>query len=214
MSAAARVETVDVILPLAAAEDVLAWKRAVAERLKLPESQLGELRLRKHSIDARKSRIKVQLRIEAGIGGDLPEEPKLTADYPRVKAGAPVVVIVGSGPAGMFAALRCLELGRKPIVLERGVTFDAAFHDWANEVYSPEGLGGVSLLNFRKDILVTLMNLQGVPVRSYKVYRCWPSAYTALPELSANDNAVAIQSLTLQNEGWELDDAVVETAEF
>ena len=87
----------------------------------------------------------------------------------------------------------------EPIVLERGVTYDAAFHDWANEVYSPEGLGGVSLKNFRKDILVTLMNLQGVPVRSYKVYRCWPSAYTALPELSANDNAVAIQSLTLQD---------------
>ena len=58
------------------------------------------------------------------------------------------------------------------------------------------------------------MNLQGVPVRSYKVYRCWPSAYVALPELSSNDNAVAIQSLTLQNEGWELDEAVVETAEF
>ncbi|MCB1063268.1 MAG: FAD-dependent oxidoreductase [Verrucomicrobiae bacterium] len=131
MSAAARVETVDVILPLAAAEDVLAWKRAVAERLKLPESQLGELRLRKHSIDARKSRIKVQLRIEAGIGGDLPEEPKLTADYPRVKAGAPVVVIVGSGPAGMFAALRCLELGRKPIVLERGKDASARRFDLA-----------------------------------------------------------------------------------
>lgn len=102
----------------------------------------------------------------------------------------------------------------EPIVLERGVTFDATFQDWANEVYSPEGLGGVSLKNFRKDILVTLMNLQGVPVRSYKVYRCWPSAYVALPELSSNDNAVAIQSLTLQNEGWELDEAVVETAEF
>ncbi len=102
----------------------------------------------------------------------------------------------------------------EPIVLERGVTFDPVFHLWANEVYSPEGLGGVSLKDFRKDILVTLMNLQGVAVRQYKVYRCWPSAYTALPELSANDNAVAIQSLTLQNEGWELDEAVVETAEF
>lgn len=100
------------------------------------------------------------------------------------------------------------------IVLERGVTFDAMFQTWANRVYSPEGLGGVSLKEFRQDILITLMNLQGVAVRTYKVYRCWPSAYTALPELSANDNAVAIQSLTLKNEGWELDDAVVETAEF
>ncbi|MGH6612676.1 phage tail protein [Sphingomonas sp.] len=102
----------------------------------------------------------------------------------------------------------------EPIVLERGVTFDPAFHEWANEVYNPEGLGGVSLRHFRKDIVVTLMNLQGVAVRSYKVFRCWPSAYTALPELSANDNAIAIQSLTLQNEGWELDEAIVETAEF
>jgi phage tail-like protein len=102
----------------------------------------------------------------------------------------------------------------EPIVLERGVTFDMTFHNWANRVYSPEGLGGVSLATFRQDILVTLMNLQGVAVRQYKVYRCWPSAYTALPELSANDNAIAIQSLTLQNEGWELDDAVVETPEF
>ena len=102
----------------------------------------------------------------------------------------------------------------EPIVLERGVTYDADFHNWANEVYSPEGLGGVSLKNFRKDILVTLINLQGIAVQTYKVYRCWPSAYTALPELSANDNAVAIQLLTLQNEGWELDEAVVETAEF
>ena len=61
---------------------------------------------------------------------------------------------------------------------------------------------------------MTLINLQGIAVQTYKVYRCWPSAYTALPELSANDNAVAIQLLTLQNEGWELDEAVVETAEF
>src|SRR5262245_36092054 len=43
----------------------------------------------------------------------------------------------------------------EPIVLERGVTFDPVFNDWANEVYSPEGLGGVSLKNFRKDILIT-----------------------------------------------------------
>lgn len=100
------------------------------------------------------------------------------------------------------------------IMLERGVTFDPAFNDWANEVYSPEGLGGVSLVNFRKDVIINLLNLQGVPVRSYRVFRCWPSEYVALPELDANGSAVAIQSLTLQNEGWELDTAVVETNEF
>jgi phage tail-like protein len=102
----------------------------------------------------------------------------------------------------------------EPIMLERGVTYDPVFNDWANEVYSPEGLGGVSLANFRKDIIINLMNLQGIVVRAYKVWRCWPSEYVALPELDANNNAVAIQSLTLQNEGWELDPEVVETAEF
>ncbi len=99
------------------------------------------------------------------------------------------------------------------IMLERGVTFDPVFHEWANEVWSPEGLGGVSLRNFRKDLTINLMNLQGVVVRAYNVYRAWPSEYIALPELDANNNAVAIQSLTLQNEGWELDPAVVEVAQ-
>lgn len=102
----------------------------------------------------------------------------------------------------------------EPIMMERGVTYDPVFNDWANQVYSPEGLGGVSLANFRKDIIVNLLNLQGVVVRAYRVFRCWPSEYVALPELDANNNAIAIQSLTLQNEGWELDPDVVETAEF
>lgn len=102
----------------------------------------------------------------------------------------------------------------EPIMLERGVTHDPVFNQWANEVYSPEGLGGVSLANFRKDIIINLLNLQGIVVRAYHVFRCWPSEYVALPELDANNNAVAIQSLTLQNEGWELDETVAEVAEF
>jgi phage tail-like protein len=99
------------------------------------------------------------------------------------------------------------------ITLERGVTFDSDFEDWANLVYSTQGDGAVSLANFRKDIKINVLNLQGVVVRSYNVFRCWPSEYTALPELDANANAIAIQMLVLQNEGWELDDAVVEQAE-
>ncbi|MEO9651992.1 MAG: phage tail protein [Roseobacter sp.] len=102
----------------------------------------------------------------------------------------------------------------EPIMLERGVTHDPVFNQWANEVYSPEGLGGVSLANFRKDIIINLLNLQGIVVRAYRVFRCWPSEYVALPELDANNNAVAIQSLTLQNEGWELDETLAEAAEF
>src|SRR4051794_24867424 len=101
----------------------------------------------------------------------------------------------------------------EPISLDRGVSFDPEFTAWANLVYSTEGDGAVSLKNFRKDITINLKNLQGVVVRSYRVFRCWPSSFTALPDLDANANAIAIQSLMLQNEGWELDPDVVEQAE-
>lgn len=100
-----------------------------------------------------------------------------------------------------------------PITLERGITFDPAFQDWANLVYSTEGDGAVSLANFRKDIKINLLNLQGTVVRSYNVFRCWVSEYTSLPELDANANAIAFESLVLQNEGFERDTAVVEVEE-
>ncbi len=111
---------VDVIVPLELSEDDSALRRAVARKLDVPKSRIKDLRLRKHSIDARQSQIKVQLRIEVGVDEPLPPDPPLVADYPSVKPGAKRVLIVGSGPAGMFAALRCLKLGWKPIVLERG----------------------------------------------------------------------------------------------
>jgi phage tail-like protein len=101
----------------------------------------------------------------------------------------------------------------EPITLERGVTFAREFQDWANLVYSPEGDGGVSLKNFRKDIVINLHNLQGTIVRSYKVYRCWVSEYVALPELDANANAVAFEHIVLQNEGSERDESVQEVLE-
>ena len=72
----------------------------------------------------------------------------------------------------------------------------------------------MSLLNFRKDnIIIDVFNLQGGKVLSYVVYRCWVSEYTALPELDASGNAVMIQTLQLQNEGWERDTSVPEPAE-
>lgn len=101
----------------------------------------------------------------------------------------------------------------EPITLERGVTFAREFEAWANLVYSPEGDGGVSLRNFRKDILINLHNLQGTIVRSYKVFRCWVSEYVALPELDANANAVAFEHIILQNEGFERDQDVRELLE-
>ena len=61
------------------------------------------------------------------------------------------------------------------ITLERGITHDRDFENWTNLVYSVEGDAGVSLRNFRKDILIDLYNLQGVKVLSHQVFRCWVS---------------------------------------
>ena len=101
------------------------------------------------------------------------------------------------------------------ITLERGVTHDTEFEQWANKVWNfGAGLGSeVSLRDFRKDIIIDVFNEAGQKVLSYKVYRCWVSEYQALPDLDANANAVAIQNIKLENEGWERDLEVVEPAE-
>ncbi|MBW8874440.1 MAG: phage tail protein [Acidobacteria bacterium] len=102
-----------------------------------------------------------------------------------------------------------------PITLERGVTHDPEFEKWANRVWNfHAGLGAeVSLANFRKDVIIEMYNEAGQLAKAYKVYRCWVSEYQALPELDAGGNAVAIEQITLQHEGWERDTAVVEPKE-
>jgi phage tail-like protein len=102
-----------------------------------------------------------------------------------------------------------------PITLERGVTHDLEFERWANKVWNlGAGLGAeVSLRDFRKDIILEMYNEAGQLVLSYKVYRCWVSEYQSLPDLDANANAVAIQHLKLENEGWERDVEVPEPTE-
>lgn len=98
-----------------------------------------------------------------------------------------------------------------PIVLSRGRTQDIAFEQWANKVWT---LGAeVSLADFRKDIIINLFNEAGQLVLSWMVFRCWPSEYVALGALGAGDSSVAIELLTLQNEGWERDLAVTEPTE-
>jgi phage tail-like protein len=101
------------------------------------------------------------------------------------------------------------------ITLERGVTHDTAFEQWADKVWSLHaGLGSeVSLKDFRKDIIIDVFNEAGQKAISYKVYRCWPSEYQALPDLDANANAVAIARLKLECEGWERDQSVTEPTE-
>jgi len=101
------------------------------------------------------------------------------------------------------------------ISLERGVTHDTEFEKWANKVWNfGSGLGAeVSLKDFRKDIIIELYNEAGQLALAYKVFRCWVSEFQALPDLDANANAVAIQHLKLENEGWERDLDVTEPTE-
>jgi phage tail-like protein len=101
------------------------------------------------------------------------------------------------------------------ITLERGVTHDTEFEKWANKVWNfGSGLGAeVSLKDFRKDLIIEVYNEAGQLAIAYKVFRCWVSEYQALPDLDANANAVAIQTIKLENEGWERDYEVTEPAE-
>jgi phage tail-like protein len=101
------------------------------------------------------------------------------------------------------------------ITLERGVTHDTEFERWANRVWNfGSGLGSeTSLKDFRKDITIDVYNEAGQLVLAYNVYRCWVSEYQALPDLDANANAVAIQTVKLENEGWERDYDVAEPVE-
>ncbi|MEJ2467088.1 MAG: phage tail protein [Candidatus Thiodiazotropha sp.] len=101
------------------------------------------------------------------------------------------------------------------ITLERGVTHDVDFEQWANKVWNfGSGLGAeTSLKDFRKDLIIEVYNEAGQLAIAYKVFRCWVSEYQALPELDANANAVAIQTIKLENEGWERDYDVTEPSE-
>ncbi len=101
------------------------------------------------------------------------------------------------------------------ITLERGVTHDTNFEQWANKIWNlGSGLGSeVSLKDFRKDLIIEVYNEAGQLALAYKVFRCWVSEYQALPDLDANANAVAIQHIKLENEGWERDYEVGEPAE-
>jgi phage tail-like protein len=101
------------------------------------------------------------------------------------------------------------------ITLERGVTHDLEFENWAKLVWNFGSILGaeVSLKNFRKDLIIEVYNESGQKAIAYKVYRCWVSEYQALPDLDANANAVAIQQIKLENEGWERDVEVPEPSE-
>ena len=101
------------------------------------------------------------------------------------------------------------------VTLDRGVTHDKEFEQWANKVWNfGSGLGAeVSLKDFRKDLIIEVYNEAGQLAIAYKLYRCWVSEFQALADLDANANAVNIQHIKLENEGWERDIEVAEPSE-
>jgi phage tail-like protein len=100
------------------------------------------------------------------------------------------------------------------VTLEQGLTHDPVFEEWANLVNNIEGDSAMSLKNFRKDLVINMLNLQGQVAISYKLKRAWVSEFQALPDLDAGSmNTVGIQSITLQHEGWQRDTGVAEPTE-
>jgi phage tail-like protein len=107
----------------------------------------------------------------------------------------------------------------EPITMERGVTQDTEFETWANKTWDYQNAQAnmadqeSSMADFRKDITIDVFNEAGQKVISYLVYRCWVSEYQPLPDLDANANAVAIQHIKIENEGWIRDQAVIPPTE-
>ena len=99
------------------------------------------------------------------------------------------------------------------LTLERGITHDLEFEKWANLVHPLSGDAGMDLKNFRKDLTLLFNNERGQTVKRYQLFRCWVSEYTAVPDLDANANAIAIETLKLELEGWERDRDVPEPPE-
>src|SRR5215469_4409943 len=101
-----------------------------------------------------------------------------------------------------------------PIMLARGITHDTEFEDWANAVQVLTGGNpAASLVNFRKDMSIVLLNEERQPVRRYLFYRCWVSEYQALPFLDAGTPTTAFERITVENEGWERDTSLAEPQE-
>jgi phage tail-like protein len=101
----------------------------------------------------------------------------------------------------------------EPVTLTAGVSHDTTFEDWANLINNFQGDASMSLKNFRKNITVDVFNEADQKVLSYNLFRCWVSEYEALPDLDASANAVMIQTIKLENEGWERDKSVAEPTE-
>jgi phage tail-like protein len=128
---------------------------------------------------------------------------KRSSDPIEYKEGGNAIILKGLGRTKYDA-----------ITLERGVTHDSDFQDWADAAQVlDKGAPKQSLKNLRREIRIELLNEEGQPVHRYIVHRCWVSEYQALPDLDAGGNAVALEHIKLENEGWEKDLSVTEPTE-
>ena len=128
---------------------------------------------------------------------------KRTSDVIEYKEGGNAITLKGIG-----------RTKYEPITLERGVTHDPDFEEWANAAQIlVKGSPNTRLGDLRKTVRIVLQNERGQPVKQYVVHRCWVSEYQALPDLDAGGNAVALEQIKLEHEGWERDLTVAEPDE-
>jgi phage tail-like protein len=129
---------------------------------------------------------------------------KRSSDVIEYKEGGDAIILKGLG-----------RTKYEPITLERGVTFNSDFEDWANAAQLlTNGSPSTSLAALRKEVTIVLLNEEAQPVHRYFVHRCWVSEFQALPDLDAGANAIAIEHVKLENEGWERDLTLGEPAEL
>lgn len=128
---------------------------------------------------------------------------KRSSDPIEYKEGGNAIILKGLG-----------RTKYEPIMLERGVTHDTDFENWANAAQVlDKGAPSTSLKNLRQEMRIDFLNEERQVVLRFFVHRCWVSEYQALPDLDAGTNAIAIEHIKLENEGWERDLTVVEIAE-
>ncbi|MFY9509944.1 MAG: phage tail protein [Rubrivivax sp.] len=99
------------------------------------------------------------------------------------------------------------------VALERGITHDLEFEKWANLVHTYQGDPSMDLVNYKKDLTLEVMNERGQVAIRYFMFRCWVSEFTAMPDLDANANAVAIENMKIEMEGFLRDADTTEPAE-
>ena len=128
---------------------------------------------------------------------------KRSSDVIEYKEGGNAVILKGLG-----------RMKYEPITLERGITQDKDFITFADYAQVLDhGSPSTSLANLRKEISIVLLNEEAQPVLRYLIHRCWVSEFQALPDLDAGTNAVAIEHIKLENEGWERDTTLAEPVE-